>query len=95
MTSDRGEPARPEPADAAGDESLADAFGAVARQLRERSAETLAPWDITPAHLRALQTLRRTRAVARAFARSNGSAPPSGTTESGTTRATRSGWAIE
>jgi DNA-binding MarR family transcriptional regulator len=31
----------------------------VARQLRERSAETLAPWDITPAHLRALRTLAR------------------------------------
>jgi DNA-binding MarR family transcriptional regulator len=59
VTSDRGEPARPEPADPAGDESLADAFGAVARQLRERSAETLAPWDITPAHLRALRTLAR------------------------------------
>jgi DNA-binding MarR family transcriptional regulator len=59
VTSDRDEPARPEPADPAGDESLADAFGAVARQLRERSAETLAPWDITPAHLRALRTLAR------------------------------------
>ncbi len=32
---------------------------AVARQLREKSAETLAPWDITPAHLRALATLAR------------------------------------
>jgi DNA-binding MarR family transcriptional regulator len=32
---------------------------AVARQLREKSAETLAPWDITPAHLRALRTLAR------------------------------------
>jgi DNA-binding MarR family transcriptional regulator len=50
---------RPEPADTGGDESLADAFGAVARQLRERSAETLAPWGITPAHLRALRTLSR------------------------------------
>ena len=59
MTSGRDEPARPEPADPAGDESLADAFGAVARQLREKSAETLAPWDITPAHLRALRTLAR------------------------------------
>jgi DNA-binding MarR family transcriptional regulator len=54
-----GEAARPEPPDPAGGESLADAFGAVARQLRERSAETLAPWDITPAHLRALRTLSR------------------------------------
>ena len=55
----RDEAARPEPADPAGDESLADAFGAVARQLREKSAETLAPWDITPAHLRALRMLTR------------------------------------
>src|SRR6266702_7753264 len=31
----------------------------VARQLRGTSQETLAPWDITPAHLRALRTLRR------------------------------------
>jgi DNA-binding MarR family transcriptional regulator len=45
--------------DLPGDESLADAFGAVARQLRDRSAETLAPWGITPAHLRALRTLSR------------------------------------
>jgi DNA-binding MarR family transcriptional regulator len=59
VTSGRDEPAPPEPADPPGDESLADAFGAVARQLRERSAETLAPWDITPAHLRALRTLAR------------------------------------
>ena len=44
---------------AVSDEALADAFGAVARQLRERSAETLAPWGITPAHLRALRTLAR------------------------------------
>ncbi len=41
------------------DDSLAEAFGAVARRLREKSAETLAPWDITPAHLRALRTLSR------------------------------------
>jgi DNA-binding MarR family transcriptional regulator len=33
--------------------------GVVARQLRDRSAETLAPWDITPAHLRALRMLSR------------------------------------
>ncbi len=68
MTSDRGEAGRPEPAepgngpagaDPAGDEGLADAFSAVARQLREKSAETLAPWGITPAHLRALRTLAR------------------------------------
>jgi DNA-binding MarR family transcriptional regulator len=59
VTSERGEPARPEPADPAGDEALSEALMAVARQLRERSAETLAPWDITPAHLRALRTLGR------------------------------------
>ena len=41
------------------DESLADAFWSVARQLRETSQETLAPWDITPAHLRAMRVLRR------------------------------------
>jgi DNA-binding MarR family transcriptional regulator len=46
-------------ADAAGDESLSDAFWAVARQLRETSQETLAPWDITPAQFRALRVLRR------------------------------------
>ena len=51
MTSDGPDPI--------GDEALADAFGAVARQLREKSAETLAPWDITPAYLRALRTLNR------------------------------------
>jgi DNA-binding MarR family transcriptional regulator len=59
VTSDRDEPAQPEPADLAGDESLAEALTAVARQLRDRSAETLAPWDITPAQLRALRALAR------------------------------------
>ena len=59
MTSEHDEAARPGPADPAGDESLSEAFWAVARELRERSAETLAPWDITPAHLRALRTLSR------------------------------------
>ena len=61
MTSEPGHAARPEAAvaDPAGDESLADAIGAVARQLREKSAETLAPWDITPGYLRALRTLIR------------------------------------
>jgi DNA-binding MarR family transcriptional regulator len=34
-------------------------FWSVARQLRETSQETLAPWDITPAHLRALRVLSR------------------------------------
>jgi DNA-binding MarR family transcriptional regulator len=59
VSSEHGETARPEAADPASDESLADAFGAVSRQLREKSAETLAPWDITPAHLRALRVLTR------------------------------------
>ena len=45
--------------DSAGDESLSDLFWSVARQLRETSQETLAPWDITPAQLRALRVLRR------------------------------------
>jgi DNA-binding MarR family transcriptional regulator len=56
VTPEHGEAARPEQV---GDEALAEAFGAVARQLREKSAETLVPWDITPAHLRALRTLSR------------------------------------
>lgn len=42
-----------------GDESLPEAFWAVARRLRETAQETLAPWDITPAHLRALRVLQR------------------------------------
>jgi DNA-binding MarR family transcriptional regulator len=45
--------------DSAGDESLSEAFWSVARKLRETSQETLAPWDITPAQLRALRVLRR------------------------------------
>src|SRR4029078_6668440 len=36
-----------------------DPFGRVAVQLRERAQGTLAPWDIPPAPLRALRTLRR------------------------------------
>ena len=32
-------------------------FWSVARQLRGASQETLVPWDITPAHLRALRAL--------------------------------------
>ncbi|MGH7732789.1 MAG: MarR family winged helix-turn-helix transcriptional regulator [Gemmatimonadales bacterium] len=45
--------------DSAGDESLSEAFWSVARRLRDTSQETLAPWDITPSHLRALRVLRR------------------------------------
>ena len=61
MTSERDEAAQAatQPADPASDESLAEALGAIARQLREKSVETLAPWDITPAHLRALRMLNR------------------------------------
>jgi DNA-binding MarR family transcriptional regulator len=45
------------PGDQDGSEPLSEVFWAVARQLRGASQETLAPWDITPAHLRALRTL--------------------------------------
>jgi DNA-binding MarR family transcriptional regulator len=55
VTQDRGAAGR-EPA---GDETLAEAFWAVARRLRDTSQETLAPWDINPSQLRALRVLRR------------------------------------
>lgn len=42
-----------------GDQTLAEAFRAVARQLRHLSLETLAPWDIAPSHSRALSALTR------------------------------------
>jgi DNA-binding MarR family transcriptional regulator len=45
--------------DPAGDDTLSEAFWSVARQLRDTSQETLAPWDITPAYLRALRVLSR------------------------------------
>jgi DNA-binding MarR family transcriptional regulator len=41
------------------DESLSEAFGAVARQLRQVSREALAPWEITPSQYRAVATLVR------------------------------------
>jgi DNA-binding MarR family transcriptional regulator len=41
------------------EESLSEAFWAVARQLRETSKEALAPWDITPSQWRALRVLKR------------------------------------
>ena len=50
MTQDR-------PADQDSGESLSEIFWSVARQLRGASQETLAPWDITPAHLRAMRAL--------------------------------------
>lgn len=56
MTRDRDTTSR---RDAGGDEALPEAFWSVARQLRETSQETLAPWDITPSHLRALRVLTR------------------------------------
>lgn len=40
-----------------GDETLSEAFLSVARQLRGTSQATLAPWDITPAQLRAMRML--------------------------------------
>jgi len=55
VTQDRAAAGR----ESAGDETLAEAFWAVARRLRDTSQETLAPWDITPAQLRALRVLRR------------------------------------
>ena len=56
MTQDRD---RADGRDSASDETLPEAFWAVARQLRETSQETLAPWDITPSHFRALRVLKR------------------------------------
>lgn len=56
MIQDRDSTGRP---DSAGDETLSEAFSSVARRLRHVSQETLAPWDITPSHLRALRVLSR------------------------------------
>jgi DNA-binding MarR family transcriptional regulator len=55
VTQDRAAAGR----ESAGDETLAEAFWAVSRRLRDTSQGTLAPWDITPAQLRALRMLRR------------------------------------
>ena len=41
------------------EQSLSDAFWAVARSLRHRTRETLSPWDITPSQSRALDVLLR------------------------------------
>lgn len=41
------------------DETLAAAFWGVARQLRRRSRESLASWDVTPSQSRALGVLTR------------------------------------
>jgi DNA-binding MarR family transcriptional regulator len=56
VTTDRRTGPRSSPS---GDETLSDAFWSVARQMREASHESLAPWDITPAQLRALRVLAR------------------------------------
>jgi DNA-binding MarR family transcriptional regulator len=56
VTTDRDATPRSE---SSGDEPLSEAFWSVARQLRETSQETLAPWDIRASHLRALRVLRR------------------------------------
>jgi DNA-binding MarR family transcriptional regulator len=55
VSQDRDTTGQPDPA---GDETLSEAFWSVARQLRDASREALAPWDITPSHLRALRALR-------------------------------------
>lgn len=54
MSQDRG---TTRPGDSGGDETLAEAFRSVARQLRDTSQDFLAPWDITPSQLRALRVL--------------------------------------
>ena len=59
MSQDGGTPDRPDRPDSAGDDTLPEIFWAVARRLRDMSQETLAPWDISPSHLRALRVLRR------------------------------------
>ncbi|MEV1332232.1 MarR family transcriptional regulator [Micromonospora costi] len=41
------------------DETLAEAFWGVARRLRHRTREALAPWDVTPSQARALGVLAR------------------------------------
>jgi DNA-binding MarR family transcriptional regulator len=56
VTEDQGTPGQRDPAS---EDLLAESFWAVARRLREVSAESLAPWDITPAHWRALRVLKR------------------------------------
>lgn len=61
MTQDRDQAASDVTAgpDSAGDEPLSEAFWSVARKLRATDQETLGPWDITPAQLRALRALKR------------------------------------
>jgi DNA-binding MarR family transcriptional regulator len=56
VSQDGGVPDQP---DSASDDALPEIFWAVARRLRDMSQEALAPWDISPSHLRALRVLRR------------------------------------
>ncbi len=42
-----------------GDETMLELFRSVSRRLRETSQESLAPWDISPSHWRALRVLAR------------------------------------
>jgi DNA-binding MarR family transcriptional regulator len=42
-----------------GDDSLPDMFWAVARRMRRGSSETLAPFDLSPSHIRALRAMLR------------------------------------
>ena len=51
------------PPDAPGPETLAETFRAVSRQLRHRTQQALAPWDVTPSQARALGVLTRHGAV--------------------------------
>jgi DNA-binding MarR family transcriptional regulator len=44
-------------------ETLADAFRAVSRQLRQQTQQALAPWDVTPWQARTLGVLARHGAV--------------------------------
>ena len=41
------------------DETLSEAFRAVARRLRDLNREALAPWDVTPSQFRAIGVLSR------------------------------------
>ena len=64
MTQDRKVASQPDTGSGSGsgsdsDETLADSFRSMSRRLREMSQETLAPWDITPWHWRALRVLAR------------------------------------
>jgi DNA-binding MarR family transcriptional regulator len=59
VTRERGPGGPTGPTGPGGDETLSEAFWSVARQLRDASQAALAPWDISPSHLRALRVLTR------------------------------------